>query len=177
MKLRLNTAFASLMVMVLATLASCSRKVTEAVVSNTQQRDSIVYVETTRIDTFRTPAERIKEFIELECDSSGSVRAIAEAFRKGRASVVVTARDNTLTIEANCDSLERLIVSKDVLIDKLRETSSEQSRIKETKINFRVPWIYRAALWVAIFYLSLTVLWILWKVFRTYLKAQFPFIP
>jgi len=176
MRTCLNT-FLFMVVMVLVALTSCSRKVTEAVVSNVSRLDSVVYVETARVDTFYTPAETIIELVELECDEEGNVREVADAFRKGRASVVVRVRDNVLTVEANCDSLTKLIVSKDILIDRLAERSEDYSYTKETKVTILIPWFYKMAAWIAATYLFLTLLYIIWKVFRVYLKAQFPFIP
>lgn len=165
------------MVMVLMVSTSCNRKVTEAVVSSAVKLDSVSYVEKVRVDTFWTPAETITETIQLECDSLGQVKQVADAFRKGRASVVIRVVDNVVSVEANCDSIEQLLLSKDKLIQSLKQESNIESSIKETVTHIGIPWPYKMAAWIAAFYLIITLLWILWKVFRTYLKAQFPFIP
>lgn len=174
---RLHTLMTLMVVSMLAVSCSTGRKVTEQSVSTATVRDSIVMVETVRVDTVRVAGETITRIIELECDEQGQVVPVAEQHRTGRASVSVSARGNALTVTANCDSLERLLVSRDTRISQLSETAESLLHTRDTQVRCDVPWPYKAAAWVAAGYLILTVLWVVWKLFRTYLKAQFPFLP
>lgn len=174
---RLHTMMLTMVVVTLAMTASCSRKVTEAVTSTTSQSDSVVYVETLRVDTFRLAGETITRTIELECDEQGQVMPVADVDREGRASVAVSTKGNTLTVTANCDSLEQLLVSKDTRLSRMSELRDKLSHIKDTRINCTAKWYHKGAMWISAFYLTLTLLWVLWKVFRGYLKAQIPFLP
>lgn len=173
----LHTLMTLMVVSALAASCSTGRKVTEQSVSSSTLRDSIVMVETVRVDTFRVKGETITRIIELECDEQGQVVPVADTQRQGRASVTVSTKGNALTVTANCDSLEHLLMSKDTRISQLSEKAESLLHTKETQIRCSPKWYHRLAMWVSLFYITITVLWVVWRLFRTYLKAKIPFLP
>lgn len=79
-----------------------------------KKKDSISYVERVKIDTIKIPGEKIE--IELPCDE---LRPQTSA--RGRTNVKAEPKGNGYVITASCDSIEKIVISKDREINRLSE--------------------------------------------------------
>lgn len=139
--------------------ASCSKK---TVTTITDVTDSTIVKETVRMDTIHIKGDTVvlKEFIE--CDSNtNKPKPFKVRGRSGRASSTIEVKeDGSLHVESVCDSLQKLIASKDKEIFRLRKEKKTVTIVKEPS-KFR-QWIdYTCRILAALF-----VLYILFNVFK-----------
>ncbi len=120
---------------------SCKmRRTTSSSVSN----DSIIYIERVQVDTIKFPSDTIYKVFPLTTFLHDTIIE----YRQGRASGSVQSKFQSLYITANCDSLERLVLSKQTEIQRLSKTNKE---VKEViKIKKEIPRIYKMSLWFTI---------------------------
>lgn len=170
-------------------MPSCSRKVSEAV-SVTARYDSTVVAnsdnvvrETLRIDTIYVPGETtvLEVMIPEGCDSLLQELTALKDGSRSRVSVTKVKDKAAIRIEADCKEFQAVIVGKDIEIKKLKEymasaSSATETKESETIVKYRANWLHKMFMWNAIILDVLLLIYILWLVFKTYLKTQFPFL-
>jgi hypothetical protein len=132
-------------------------------VEQTQEtkKDSVSYIERVKIDTLRIPAEKIQ--IELPCNQ---LRPQSSA--QGRAKVKAEPRGNGYIVVLSCDSIEKIVISKDREINRLSQALQISDSKKTKELTFmQTAWIkigkcltFVLALWGVI------ILLVKWKVLR-----------
>jgi hypothetical protein len=92
-------------------------------ISQAKQKDSVSYVERVIVDTLKIPGDKIE--IKIPCDDLKY-----QSFSKGRAKVKVEPKGNWYVITASCDSIEKLLISKEKetirLSEKLKNNDSQK---------------------------------------------------
>lgn len=149
----------SLLLLVILFLGCKTVKTVEQ--SQEKRKDSISYVERVTIDTLRIPGEKVE--IELPCDE---LRPQSSA--QGRANVKAEPKGNGYIVTASCDSIEKLVISKDRKIYRLTELLKD-SNVKETvELTFmQTFWIGAGKLFIFLLLLVIIVkLLSRWKLLR-----------
>lgn len=147
-------------ILLLVLCIGCRSKKT-TVQSEVKQKDSISYIERVKIDTLKIPGDRIE--IELPCDQ---IRPQSSA--QGRAKVKAEPRGNGYIVKFTCDSIEKIVISKDREIYRLNELL-KIARSKET-----LELTYMQKIWIAggkilafiLGLLGIITLLVKWKVLR-----------
>lgn len=89
-----------------------------------KQKDSISYVERVIIDTLKIPGDKIQ--IQIPCNELRP-----QSFSEGRAKVKLEPKGNGYTVIVTCDSVEKLLLNKQLEIFKLSD-SLKQSNVRKT---------------------------------------------
>lgn len=129
--------------------------------SQEKLKDSISYVERVKIDTLIIPGEKVQ--IELPCDE---LKPHSSA--QGRANVKAEPKGNGYVVVFTCDSIEKLVISKEREIYRLKEALKD-SNIKETvELTFmQTFWIGAGKLFIFLLVLVIIVkLLSRWKLLR-----------
>lgn len=129
-------------------------------VKNTQQviekqKDSISYVERVVIDTLRIPGDVIS--VKIPCDQLTN-----QSFSKGRAKVKIEPKGNGYTLIVSCDSIEKLILSKNIEINRLSNLLKDNTQTKVIELSkWQSFWIIVGKLLTLVLILILS-----WKFLR-----------
>jgi exosome complex RNA-binding protein Rrp42 (RNase PH superfamily) len=136
-----------------------------------KEKDSVSYVETTTInfDTIYRTINGEPIYIKSPCDSLGNLKPIAIKRKKNGITASVTSFSNTLVVDCDIDSL--LIVNAN-----LTKTIKDYKKItQQVKVNELTKlqgfWIITGQWLLGIF-----LVYVLFRVFKTYLKGYLPFI-
>jgi hypothetical protein len=97
--------------------------------SQEKHTDSISYVEIIKIDTIKIPGEKIQ--IELPCD-----QLRPQSFVQGRANVRAEPKGSVYIVTASCDSIEKIVISKDREINRLSKALKISNREKTKELTF-----------------------------------------
>ncbi|QSW90695.1 hypothetical protein J0383_07765 [Flavobacterium endoglycinae] len=97
--------------------------------SHEKRKDSISYVERVKIDTLKIPGEKIQ--IELPCD-----QIKPQSSFQGRTKVKAQPNGNGYIITASCDSIEKIVISKDREINRLSEALKVNNTQKTVELSF-----------------------------------------
>lgn len=121
-------------------LLSCSKKIVTTT-SSSEILDSTFMTETTQYDTIFVAGDTVilKEWVE--CDSvTNKPKPFKAKAKSGRASITLEVTDRgTLKVEGVCDSLQRLVETKDREIFRLRkETSNKSTTITKQPSKLKV---------------------------------------
>lgn len=129
--------------------------------SQEKRKDSISYVERVKIDTLIIPGEKVQ--IELPCDELKP-----QSSAQGRANVKAEPKGNGYVVVFTCDSIEKLVISKEREIYRLKEALKD-SNIKETvELTFmQTFWIGAGKLFIFLLVLVIIVkLLFRWRLLR-----------
>ncbi|MCV9929527.1 hypothetical protein OIU83_17835 [Flavobacterium sp. LS1R49] len=136
-----------IIVMILFLLLGCkSVKSTQQIIE--KQKDSISYVERVVVDTLRIPGDIIS--VNVPCDQLTN-----QSFSKGRAKVKLEPKGNGYTITVSCDSIEKLILSKNIEINRLSKLIKDNTKVIGLSI-WQSFWIVIGKLLTAILILILS---------------------
>jgi len=118
--------------------------------------DSIVFIETVKIDTFRVPADTITLTVPVTVLQRDTVIR----FRTDRLKANLTVVNDHLNVECITDSLEHLIISKNKEIARYKANSFTQlTEVKKTKERPLFNWLAKLlllALVSAVIYITIT---------------------
>ena len=117
--------------------------------------DSVVYIDRVKIDTIKIPSEVLKVSVPLEVLRVDTVKT----YQKGRITTKVVYRDGILNVDTRCDSLEKLVISTEKTLLKLKHRQEQlvhQSDSKEVIIK-EVKWYYKGSLWIVIIFICFYV--------------------
>lgn len=136
-----------------------------------QSKDSISYVENTIVDfdTIYRKLDGETIYINSPCDSAGILKPFLLKKKTNGITATVTSTNNVLTVDCDVDSL--MVVNSNLVktIKDFKHTT-QQVRVNElTKLQGF--WIITGQ-WL----LGLLIAYILFRVFKGYLKSYFPFI-
>ena len=163
-------AFSIIALMAVA-LSSCKMVRNNILQKYCKEKDSVSYVETTTID-FDTIYRTINGepiYIKSPCDSLGNLKPIAIKRKKNGITASVTSFSNTLVVDCDIDSL--LVVNAN-----LTKTIKDYKKItQQVKVNELTKlqgfWIITGQ-WL----LGILIAYVLFRVFKGYLKSYLPFI-
>ena len=128
-------------------LVACNAKhVTNSTKVNERTKDSIVYVDRVTVDTVKFPTETLVVRVPVTVFERDTV----VVFKNGRASTKLVYQDKIITIHTQCDSLEKLVLSRDRQLLNLRSYIKESSTETKEKLKKEVPWYYKSALWICL---------------------------
>lgn len=105
-------------------------------------KDSLVYVDRVIVDTVKIPADTL--FVEVPAEVFK--RDTVVVYKNGRASTQIIYRNGKVTLNTRCDSLEKLVLSRDRQIYNLHKSINKTSTETKEKVNQRVPWYYKLAM-------------------------------
>lgn len=131
--------------------ANC-RPVKSVEQTHEKQKDSISYIERVKVDTIKIPGDKIE--INLPCDQ---IRP--QSFAQGRGKVKAEPKGNGYTVVFTCDSIEKLVISKDKEINRLSEQLKTSDAKKTIELSF---W---DTFWIRIgkFLTGVLIAFIIWK--------------
>jgi hypothetical protein len=136
--------------------ASC-KTVKNTQISQEKQKDSISYVERVIVDTLKIPGDKIE--IKIPCDDLKS-----QSFSKGRAKVKVEPKGNGYVITASCDSIEKLLISKEKEIIRLSEKLKSNDSQKVVGLTqLQSFWIVMGKIFMVLLIIILAWKFISWK--------------
>ncbi len=149
-------------------LTSCrtSEQITSSAISN-NSHDSVVIKEVVRVDTIRLAADSVMITTPVYSLQHDTIIK----YRSRNASLKVEVTNGQLKATANCDSLERLVLSYEKSNTAYHKAETKGFHSDKLKIVQTVPWYYKASFWILII-LTITGLIILF--FKTYLKTVIP---
>lgn len=129
--------------------------------SQEKRKDSISYVERVKIDTLKIPGEKIQ--IELPCDELKP-----QSSAQGRAKVKAEPKGNGYVVVLTCDSIEKLVISKDRDIYRLKELLKDSNKKETLELTFmQTFWIGAGKLFISLLLLFIIVkLLSRWKLLR-----------
>lgn len=100
------------------------------------QKDSISYVDRVIVDTLKIPGEKIE--IELPCGEDLK----PQSFAQGRAKVKAEPKGNGYTIIVTCDSIEKIVLSREREIKHLKaEVKTLESKKEKGLTLMQSFWI------------------------------------
>lgn len=117
-----------LIITTIVLFASC-RTVKEKEVVHTIYNDSISYVEKVKIDTIKIKGDTVSVFIDCNSEPKPQTR------RSGRSSVLVEPSGGGYVIVAVCDSLQRLAISYQKEIFKLKKVIQKEKQLKRIELT------------------------------------------
>lgn len=130
---------------------------------HTQQtkKDSVSYIERIKIDTLKIPGEKIE--IQLPCD-----QLKPQSAAKGRAKVKAEPKGNGYIVVISCDSIEKLVISKNREIYRLNELLKNSSSTETKELTFMQKlWIAGGKILASLLALfAIVTLLVKWKVLR-----------
>ncbi len=111
-----------------------------------EQSDSIRYVERVKVDTIRIPRSEVTiqlPYFIYEYDTL-VVRDTVFEKKSGQATVQAAISNGQLTLSATCDSLEKIMLHYDRMIERYRTASSDKStettsHTQTTTPAFKIP--------------------------------------
>lgn len=112
-------------------LASCGTIRKTATERVTIYTDTIIRVDTVRIDTVRVPADTVTLSVPVQMLEYVDAKGVSD--RSGRATVRVQRINDTIYITAACDSLEKIILSKERELSRLRSSQHTATTTVEKK--------------------------------------------
>ena len=126
-----------------------------------KRKDSISYVERIKIDTLRIPGEIVQ--IELPCDQIKPKSAA-----QGRANVKAEPKGDGYVVVFTCDSIQKLVISKDREIIRLSEALKNSKSEKTIGLTFMQTFWIGAGKLFALLLLLIVVVKLLsrWKLLR-----------
>lgn len=109
-----------LTIVALIAVMGCTKRITS---TNTVVKDSTIVKETIRLDTIHIKGDTVRIKERIECDSiTNKPKPFRMRDRSGRASAVIEVNHaGELTVEAACDSLEKVVQLLDREIFRLRQ--------------------------------------------------------
>jgi hypothetical protein len=143
-------------ILLIGLFASCRTvKTTEQV--HEKQKDSISYVERVIIDTLKIPGDKIE--IEIPCNELKS-----QSFSKGRAKVKLEPKGNGYTVIVTCDSIEKLLLSKQREIFRLSDSLKQSNARKDVGLSqWQSFWIVTGKLLMGLLILIAAWKFVRWK--------------
>lgn len=136
--------------------ASC-RTVKEKEVIHHIYNDSISYVERVKIDTIKIKADTVSVFVD--CNDS---KPKPQTKRSGRSSVLVEPSGSGYVIMAVCDSLQKIAISQQKEIFKLKTVIQEERHSKRVELtSWQSFWIITGKIFTALF-----ILFSIWTISR-----------
>lgn len=141
--------------MLITLMSSCSRNITTGITT----KDSTVVRINYRDTTVYTQKDSVIYNTVLKVDSvTGKINLPKVTKKSKNASVSAEVKNDTLIVEANCDSLALVLKLKDTEIERLRET-------KETKVDriVFIPGIYKFSLYYLILSVCVLIGYVIWK--------------
>ena len=155
-----------LTISIVGSLTSCrtSESITNSA-TMVNKYDSVVIHEIVKVDTIRIPADSVivqVPIVQLEHDT-------IIKYRSRSASVKMEVDHGQLRVTANCDSLERLVLSYEKLNTNYHRNVARKTHSEKLSVIQRVPWFYRASLWILII---LLVVGAIGLVIKLYLKTS-----
>ena len=161
----------SILTLMIVALNSCGVLKNHYLQKYCKEKDSVSYVETTTID-FDTIYRTINGepiYIKSPCDSLGNLKPIAIKRKKNGITASVTSFSNTLVVDCDVDSL--LIVNAN-LTKTIRDYKKITQQVKVNELTkLQGFWIITGQ-WL----LGILIAYVLFRVFKTYLKSYLPFI-
>lgn len=156
-KLTTKSTMKKLNLLLLVLLFASCKAVKNAQISQEKQKDSISYVERVIIDTLKIPGDKI--VVQIPCDELKS-----QNFSKGRAKVKVEPKGNGYVITASCDSIEKLLISKEKEIIRLSEKLKNSDSQKVTGLTqLQSFWIVMGKIFMVVLIIILAWRFISWK--------------
>jgi len=140
------------------------------------KKDSIVFKDTTiYIPTIVNTPIYLDNPCKLLCDSLGHLKPFSKTETKGGLKSTVKSVGNTLVVECETDSLKARVQYLEHHIRVTENSHTENTVQKPCELEHRTKWDGFTWYWFIIT-ASILVLWILIKVFKSYLKAYLPFL-
>lgn len=129
--------------------------------SQEKKRDSVSYTEKVKIDTIKIPGERIE--IELPCD-----QIKPQSSAKGRAKIKAEPKGNGYIVVLSCDSIEKLVISKNSEIYRLSELLKESQKKETLQLTtLQKIWIAGGKILACLLaLLGVVILLVKWKILR-----------
>lgn len=130
---------------VMMIVVSCKVSHDQTTTSELQTSDSTYSHTTVRVDTLRIPTDTAVVRIPVQVIQRDTVIEVRNRWARAR----VVVRDSIVTLTANCDSLERLVLSyrSELVKVRNRQQNREHTSVKET--NRILPW-YGWAIGIAV---------------------------
>lgn len=126
-----------MLAMLVAVCFSCKpAKLTTTEKVSEKKGDSIVYKETVKFDTVRVKSESANISIPFYMLKDSLLNYMEKT--NGRARVSIQRKGDTIYAEAHCDSLEKVIASKDKELNEWHRYAIEQNKTK-TEVIIRLP--------------------------------------
>lgn len=119
--------------------------------------DSVVYIETFKIDTVILPGETIYKSIPVDVLKYDTIIE----YRSKTSSAKIESKSGILSFTSVCDSLEKLVISTQSKLERLSK-SSINKQVVQKKVK-GVPWWYKASFFLVI---AAVVIWLI----KRYLK-------
>lgn len=126
-----------------------------------KRKDSISYVERIKIDTLKIPGEKVQ--IELPCDQIKPQSSV-----QGRAKVEAEPKGNGYIVYVSCDSIEKLVISKNIEINRLSELLKASNSKKSLELTFMQTFFIGTGklFWLVLIVFAAVKLLVQWKVLR-----------
>jgi hypothetical protein len=153
-------------------LFSCrtAKSVASNSASNTteQKGDSLIYIERMHIDTVKVAAESASLTIPFKLLKDSLINYMEKS--NGRAQVIIQRKGDSILVQANCDSLMQLLISRDKELRKWQQYALDHKETKTTTTVYVKPptWF----VWLLIIAALLAALSIAVQIF----KIKIPFL-
>lgn len=151
-------------------LASCNRKITP--VSSFHDRKDSTNVTTSinyRDTTIYSPVDSAKIKAMVKCPESGMLQLAPQSHRSHNATITVGIIDNKLTAECLCDSIELRLKLRDKQVSIYRNAMESLKETNVVMVKFVPKWI-KAFAWIGAGFISMLLLYLIWRLIKAYLK-------
>ncbi|MEO6176770.1 MAG: hypothetical protein ABIP27_16585 [Flavobacterium circumlabens] len=129
--------------------------------SQETRKDSVSYIDRIKVDTIRIPGETVT--MKLPCD-----QLKPQSSAQGRANVKAEPKGDGYVVVFTCDSIEKLVISKNREIYRLSQELKNSNIEKTVELTFlQTLWINLGKLFVCLIILFIVVkLLVRWKLLR-----------
>lgn len=124
---------------------SCKVSRDQIKTTETHTTDSTSYVETVRVDTLRIAADSVHIYVPYEVLRRDTIIQVRNRWAQAR----IEVRDSIVHLTANCDSLERLVLSYERQLLRFQTATAAVKDITVEKTNRLLPW-YGWAIGIAV---------------------------
>lgn len=164
--------FGFMVLMIILSAIGC--KTTKSTTSETLTRtvkDSLVYREKIKFDTVKISAQTASAAIPFKLLKD----SLLTDFQKtvGRATVSYKYMHDTLYLEANCDSAEKVIANLNTELTNLKNQQSEHEKVKETVVSYPGIFWIKLLCWLNVLLVIMAILFIISKI-KSWLKVPLP---
>ena len=150
----------------------CERKDSVSVIT----KDSLVYRDTTIYKSIAGPIQYLENPCKLLCDSLGNLKNFTPITKKENGSKgTIFKVGNSIGFKCDIDSVEVYLAWTENHKTKTTISHTENRIEKPCELEHRTKWDGFTLYWFIIT-ASILVLWILIKIFKSYLKVWFPFL-
>lgn len=138
-------------------MASCRTvKTTTSRTSTTTQTDTFTERETIKLDTLRAGADSANIAVPIAVFNDSGITYLEKS--NGRATVKIQRIKDVIYASANCDSLEKIIATKEREIQKLRTSTTKEVTTERKVITQNPLWLQLLLYGCAVFVLGLLII-------------------